>query len=53
MVDATINRVGSEAGHPLPSASPESLGLDPDRLNLLYQRVAAGVAAGCCWPAER
>jgi CubicO group peptidase (beta-lactamase class C family) len=46
MVDATINRVAGGAGHPLPSASPASLGLDQDRLELLYQTVAAGVAAG-------
>ena len=46
MVDATINRVAGGAGHPLPSASPASLGLDPDRLELLYQTITAGVAAG-------
>lgn len=46
MVDTTMSRVARSAGHPLPSARPESLGLDPDRLNLLYQTVAAGVAAG-------
>jgi CubicO group peptidase (beta-lactamase class C family) len=46
MVDTTIERARGMAGHPLPSASPESLGLDPERLDLLYQTVEAGVAAG-------
>src|SRR5215211_5037376 len=46
MVDTTIARARGAAGHPLPSASPESLGLDPDRLDALYQTVAAGVVAG-------
>ena len=46
MVDATANRASGAAGHPLPSASPESLGLDPDRLELLSRTVQAGVSAG-------
>src|SRR5829696_916996 len=46
MVDTTMERAHGVIGHPLPSASPESLGLDPGRLDLLYQIVAAGVAAG-------
>src|SRR3954454_7418048 len=46
MVDVTLSRASDTAGHPLPAASPESLGLDPDQLDLLYQTVAAGVAAG-------
>ncbi len=46
MVDATVTRPGGPAGHPLPSVSPESVGLDPDRIGLLYDFVAAGIAAG-------
>ncbi|MCC7372678.1 MAG: beta-lactamase family protein [Chloroflexi bacterium] len=45
MADATLSPARA-AGHPLPSASPESLGLDPERLELLYQAVQAGIDAG-------
>src|SRR3954469_1964084 len=46
MVDVTLPPASNTAGHPLPAASPESLGLDPDQLDLLYRTVTAGVVAG-------
>jgi CubicO group peptidase (beta-lactamase class C family) len=46
MADVTLTRTSNPAGHPLPTVSPESLGLDPAQLDRLSQAVAAGVEAG-------
>ena len=46
MVNVASNRSPGPSAAPLPSASPESLGLDPDRLADASRFVQAGVDAG-------
>ena len=46
MVDTASNRSASPGAAPLPTASPESLGLDPDRLADRGRFVQAGVGRG-------
>jgi CubicO group peptidase (beta-lactamase class C family) len=46
MIDHLRDDAAGSSGHPLPTASPASVGLDRDRLALLDPLIEAGVAAG-------